>query len=94
MLAAIFVLWEDVPTSQTIDSPLFELLECDVCCWGCDIEIEPILVLQSLVFGRLELFRSMVESRSSLGVNSCKLLADHIGGKLVFIVAVVVVVVV
>lgn len=46
-------------TSHTIDSPLLELLKCDVCCGRCDIEIEPVFVFQGLVAGVCELLLSM-----------------------------------
>jgi hypothetical protein len=70
------------PTSQAIYGPLFELFERDVRGWRDDIEIQPTLVLKILVGWSRKLFRSMIETRSPLGINSRKVLPDHDCGAL------------
>lgn len=63
-------------TSQTVNSPLFELFECDICSWGSNIEIQSAFVLERLVGWRIELLRPMVVGGPPLRIDSCNL-ADH-----------------
>jgi hypothetical protein len=57
-------------TSQTINSPLFKLLERDIGRRRRNVEIESVLILDMLVRRRSELFLPMIERRAPLRFNS------------------------
>jgi hypothetical protein len=64
-------------TSQTINRPLFELLEGDVCRrWG-SIEVEPVGVLLFLVGWVGELLLAMVEASAPLRIYAIEVLSEH-----------------
>lgn len=64
-------------TSQTINSPLFELFECDIGRWRREVEIQPVLVLDILVCGRRELFLPVIQLLPLTRINSREVLSDH-----------------
>ena len=65
-------------TAQTINRPLFKLLERDICCRRSDVEVQSVLVVQILVGGCRELFLAVVEVVSPFGIDSGKVLSDHL----------------
>ena len=68
-------------TSETVDSPLFELLEGDFGGRGCGVEIQTVRVFLHLVKRMGELFFLVVEDVAAFGVDAVAAgggrLADH-----------------
>ena len=64
-------------TSQPINGPLFELLECDLGRRGNFIEAQAVRVVQLFVRGSCELFSLVVNCTSPFAVNSIVILSNH-----------------
>lgn len=77
---SIIVLYQCVliSTFQSVDSPLFKLLEGDVRGWWEDVEVQALLVLLLSVFGVGELLLLIVDLWSSLDVNSSRHVLDNL----------------
>jgi len=73
-------IWIICHTSQTVYSPLFELLEGNVGCGRSGIEIQAMLVLQGLVCWYRKLLLSMIKTGPPLRINSSKVLSNHACG--------------
>jgi hypothetical protein len=64
-------------TLQSINRPLFELLEGDLCGGRDVVEIQSIRVILLLVGWGCELLLLVVQSRPPLGVNTIGVLSNH-----------------
>ncbi len=65
-------------TSQPIDSPLLELLECDLGRGGDFVEAQAVRVVLLFICGNCELFLLVINRTSSFGVNSIIVLSYHL----------------
>ena len=64
-------------TPQSIDRPLFELLECNLRCWWGLVKVQPVRILLLLVEGCGKLLFLVINSTSTLWVNTIEVLSDH-----------------
>lgn len=70
-------------TSQTVDGPLFELLERDICCGRARIEVQAVLALDILVGRDGELLFAVIEISPSFGAESVCVVPNHAAGVVV-----------
>jgi hypothetical protein len=64
-------------TLQSIDRPCLKLLERYLCRWWEHIEVQPVLVGLLLELGFRKLLLLMTEVRTSLGIYSGVIVANH-----------------
>lgn len=67
------------PTSQSVNGPLLEFLELDLCGRRGFIEVETMSIFVVLVGGVFELLLLVIDSAPSLRIDSVVLLSDHAG---------------
>lgn len=70
----------EVHTLQSVDSPLFELFESDLCGRRDLVEIQPIRVILLLIRRSRELLLLVVQSGSPLRIDTTGILSNHLGG--------------
>lgn len=64
-------------TSQSIDSPLLELFECDLSRGGNFVQAQAVRVVLLFEFWRSKLFLSVINGTSPFGINSTVVLFYH-----------------
>lgn len=70
-------------TSQSVNCPLFKLLERDVGGWGITVEVEARGIISFLVLWSCKLLLAMVDNIATLWVDSIMLLPQHCGQRFV-----------
>lgn len=65
-------------TLQSVNSPLLELLEGDLCSWGDFVEVQSVGIILLLEDRGGKLFLLGVQSRPPLWINFAEILPDHV----------------
>ena len=64
-------------TSQSINGPLLELLESNLCCWWGFVQVQTMGVLLLLVEWSSELLLLVINSAPPLWIEAAEVLSDH-----------------
>lgn len=64
-------------TSKSINGPLLELLERNICCGRICVKVQAVGILRVLELGRCKLLLAVVDNVSPLGVDSVVVVAHH-----------------
>ena len=65
-------------TSQSVNRPLFELLQRNLRRWRCIIEVQSVRIIHLLKDRVCKLSTFMIKIRSSFGIELTKILSNHI----------------
>lgn len=68
-------------TLESVDSPLFEFLQSDLCCWWDFIEVQAMRIVLLLEYRRCELLLLVIKSGPPLRVNSVGVLSNHLDSR-------------
>lgn len=69
---------EAIQTSQSVDSPLFKLLEGYVGSWWLGVEVETMRILRIFVLGCSKLLLPMIDDVASLRIDPVVVLSQHL----------------
>lgn len=76
-LGALGTLFSVGLTSQSLNCPLFELLECNFRRWRSFVEVQAVRILLLPVKWCCKLLFLMINGTSPLWINTTELLSDH-----------------